>query len=1468
MKKKNKKIVVLLLAAVIVFGTILARNFNTEGVEETKSAQKQEYSTFADVSVSEDDVVYMSDLDYITDNNWSYNGWSGHSIQKDKNPEGGTISLLVNGNKKIFIKGMGVHADGQITYEISDISATYTRFIAKVGVDSSRNTNGSVKFKFLVSNDGNTWDELLTTDILRGNTESVDVDLNVANYKYFRIFVDKSVNSNTADHGVIAIAKFTKTDYSNPGVVEYDKLKNIEYYDNILNKNDADYNLANNYDLILKREIVRKIGYNEIQALTDYSSVYNEVFDWILSDKERMEQVIEVGEVNGLPFVKTLADLYENNKDALAEADGNVYQKMMIGLAAAYSTDQVSSALQFSHKNADYDYLERFKIYKELYDDGSMTIYKKYFKNYHVELMRLVMSDGARNDEIKWLNYYTRSKNNNQSVYAYVNHTGTGVGYNDEEFHNLAYKDAAEEKYHLSAYGVPFGDNIQRYWMVIKKGGICWNQSRVFQSLFNSIGSPTIGAYQPSHEASFYYIANEDGTGKWNIANNIFGWGKTGTTWYGGNRFRTIFDWANKSFTNQAINSNSAGNSGGYVYLAQDNLNNYDKYKKSLYINLLANSYSDNTTKVNIYKKAIDQMNINLDSYDYLIKTYEKMDSITSEDWYKLALKIIDNYTYYPMAMNDMLKVIKPYLKNEKRVDVDNKEYQALELASKATTANVSHDGAAREIANVLLGSVDGKIASFSFDGTNKNKIVFNDMYKDYDMAWHYSLDGGATKSASISAKVYELTEEEVKKINENDDILIYIDGLDVNKPSYTIDITKQNAPGNSLYNNDLENKVIGVTATMEWRMKGTEKWTSYANELPDLTGDKTVEVRLGASGSALASDYVSFDFTEDIVDKTKQYIPISYLNIHEVSTEATSNKGNAAFAIDGNYNTRWHSAWNGTDTRRFITIKLNKSVHLSQIEYVPAGGGNGRLIDGKVEGSIDGVNWFNLAEVKNLQYSGNQNDNNFGKNNIKQIETDPTQEVLYVKITATKASNGNWFTARMFNFYQDTTKAENPTAGVRYSTTEATNGSVTATLIDYDTENVEILSAGGDTHTFNENGEFEFIIMDKFTKNKTSITAKVSWIDKVKPIGEIKYSTTSKTNKSVIATLTVNEEVEVLNNSEFTISSDGKIVNSIGEVMEGYTVDTNKNIYDKKGNYITNIDPFKHEFMDNGEFTFEFVDKSGNKGTATAKVNWIDKKAPVATLEYDNDKETDKDLTVKIKFDKSNVTILNNNEKTSYTFKENGEFTFEFVDQAGNHGSIIARVNWINKNKDNNNSSDNSNNNNTSGSNQNNSNNNNSNSGNSSQNDNSNGNQNNNSNNTNNSGSSQTNNIDSNKNNNSSSAKNNNSKQNETTASATSSSKTNNKNNINITSNNTIEDNDINDNNIIISDEENSENNEIAYTNTTNSKSNDFTTTNEPEEIKEEKEFNILPYIVVAIGIICIVIVIIVKKRKNKLKK
>lgn len=50
-------------------------------------------------------------------------------FQNTKNPESGTISLLVNNSKKIFLKGMGVHAERQITYDISNISSTYSNYL-------------------------------------------------------------------------------------------------------------------------------------------------------------------------------------------------------------------------------------------------------------------------------------------------------------------------------------------------------------------------------------------------------------------------------------------------------------------------------------------------------------------------------------------------------------------------------------------------------------------------------------------------------------------------------------------------------------------------------------------------------------------------------------------------------------------------------------------------------------------------------------------------------------------------------------------------------------------------------------------------------------------------------------------------------------------------------------------------------------------------------------------------------------------------------------------------------------------------------------------------------------------------------------------------------------------------------------------------------------------------------------------
>jgi len=54
--------------------------------------------------------------------------------------------------------------------------------------------------------------------------------------------------------------------------------------------------------------------------------------------------------------------------------------------------------------------------------------------------------------------------------------------------------------------------------------------------------------------------------------------------------------------------------------------------------------------------------------------------------------------------------------------------------------------------------------------------------------------------------------------------------------------------------------------------------------------------------------------------------------------------------------------------------------------------------------------------------------------------------------------------------------------------------------------------------------------------------------------------------------------------------------------------------------------------------------------------------------------------VTASITFNKTGVTITNNGGNANYTFTENGNFTFTFIDAYGNTGSTTATVSWIDK--------------------------------------------------------------------------------------------------------------------------------------------------------------------------------------------
>ena len=1030
MRKRIKKlafssIVTLLIISLTISPMLATANVNSLAVtDNTVDVSTFESSTETVSNIGKR--IYLSDVDYITTDNWSYNGWSGHNIEYDRNQDGGKLSLQLNGKRTYFSKGLSVHAKGQITYDISEYSANYTRFVAYMGVDAARGTNGDLWISISVSNDGTNWQELHRTGRMSGSTPAVDVDLSVEGCKYLRIYADPN-GSNGADHATIASAALVTADFDKTATY-YNKLHAVDYYDNILKTHTVEDNYNNNYRLVLERELVNKLGSIAIDDFAELNQNGIKTLDWILSKDEIVEQIIEVGEISDASkFLDVLADLYANNEAAI-NSEKFIYTKMAIALAATYSTDPIHSSLKFSRFAATYDYLERYRLMKQLFDENKMMyiegdivgefIPNDWFEGLHIELIRMVMRDAINPEEIMWLNGYTHKvKSMSYGMVPY-----TQPNYAQAKLYDEANRETYDSKYFLSEYNVPYGDSKQRYWMVLEAGGICWNQSRFAQSMNRMNGIPAVGAYQPWHEMYYYYSQDENGNGYW--IGRYGNWNDAGTTWYGGNGIRLLFNWGAKSFTDQNIRDGKGGTSLGYLYLAQANLNKYSEYKKSLYYNLIANSYEDNNAKIDTYFKALEINDINLDSFDYILKLYNQMGdessggTITPKDWYNLALKVTESYKYYPVAMYDLLTVIRPHLEGEEKLNIDVIEKSNLTEAAYVSDEKLASIGAVnagsgvRTHAKRLLGLAQPDAMSFSFDGENARKIVKN---PNYALTWAYSLDGGETYSEWTENDFVELTQEEIESITSQNDIIIKFMGLDY---TFTVDITDGTLPTN-LYPNDWENRVIAATDIMEWRIQGTEGWTSFSEQLPDLTGNKTVEVRTGFTGLQVPSASETYTFTADNQPDTAKYIPIEQLSIHSYSTQSqdAGRPFYAPNAIDGNMNTLWHTDFKlnvtQSSVKPFVTIKLDAPKNISALEFAQIKyktGDPDYIKDMIVYVSVDGENWTEAGRIEGCTQ----------ENKLRRIDFEQSVYGQYVKLEMVTYSM--FSSLAMVNLYEDTT--------------------------------------------------------------------------------------------------------------------------------------------------------------------------------------------------------------------------------------------------------------------------------------------------------------------------------------------------------------------------------------------------------------------------------------------------------------
>ncbi len=1024
MKKalKGKFKLFLMLAAILVLSCFIFLKpgdvKHNDNVKDSLQVLNEfnDYRKESKATESNPNYIYLSDINYLQGKENSYVGWG--EVKLDKKVDGeGLITLIVDGKREAFYKGIGAHATSQLIYDISSYSDTYSVFYTKLGVDASRNGSGNVKFTISASNDLKAWDELFKTGEVTSGVEAKTVKVNVKGYRYLKLYADRN-GVDHGDHSVYADARLVKPTYDFNNDF-YDKVLDTKEYDDILKSYSYQESVTNHRDIILKREFVSRLGGKRtISNLVRDNKELRDVFDFILEDRDALRLLIECGETNYFSSVMiALAKLYSKNKTILAlDGDGYIYKKMMIALAFTYASDRVFSPLAFNTKYGGYDINLKFDLYKELYDNNRFAR-KEEFKTYNMELMRIVMNNSTSIEEFRWLREYSEIRFPNDlgkrmDPYSYLDYQQPN--YNQAKYFAEENRDKYDKKYHLSEFNVKYEVSNEpakaktKLWMAMETGGICWNISRLGQDLRKLHGIPSIGTYQPSHEAYFFYEENNN-LGRWVIGNNVFGWQQSYSTWYKGNPYRLLLGWNNLPLAagadeNYRPNYSSEYNS-TYMLVAQAALNDYKNFETSNYYNMLANSYYDDLEKqLEIYNLALKALKINVYSYNKIIEIYKETNR-GAEAWFELSKQAIETFTYYPNVFVDVLKNSKNYLTGEQRVTVNSLSNKALEAASKATNKESLQDADCRAIANFLLGKERVPLASFSFDGENKNEIILDEAYDTYNFKIKYTVDGGTSFKETTEHRI-KLTDEEVKKINSKDDIIIVVlgspeehridikDGVNINKKQFGV--------------NDLENRFMGNTNALEYSFDN-ENWYIY-DASTRILGNKHVYVRYMAHGIYLKGEASEFDFIDNVLDYN--YIPVE--NITLVSTGTPDQPGEAAInMLDASIYTKWHTKYSLNATNKEFVVSFNTPKDLRKITYEPSNSINGRIRDCEIHIKVSkGGKWIYAGKATNWE-----NDES-----LKEVILDKAYRVVEVKIlpTYTYGEVNKFVSGKRFGFYED----------------------------------------------------------------------------------------------------------------------------------------------------------------------------------------------------------------------------------------------------------------------------------------------------------------------------------------------------------------------------------------------------------------------------------------------------------------
>ena len=197
----NKTLKNVIIGVISCIAIVLLCNFSYN--LNNKKESKVSATPFTDMNkITDKKMVYLSDIPYIKE--LSSVGWG--NITLDQNLEAkynnGLIALIVNGQQKIFLKGISAHATSTMVYDITGLN--FDHFSTYYGIDASRGTNGNgVKFAIYTSTDGANWElhTPVSPGVKKGNSEAEFIDIDIKGKNYIKLYCHNNGN-DTADHCV------------------------------------------------------------------------------------------------------------------------------------------------------------------------------------------------------------------------------------------------------------------------------------------------------------------------------------------------------------------------------------------------------------------------------------------------------------------------------------------------------------------------------------------------------------------------------------------------------------------------------------------------------------------------------------------------------------------------------------------------------------------------------------------------------------------------------------------------------------------------------------------------------------------------------------------------------------------------------------------------------------------------------------------------------------------------------------------------------------------------------------------------------------------------------------------------------------------------------------------------------------------------------------------------------------------